>query len=337
MRDCTSKHYSESHLLPSIQIFAINYHYYSEIFRKTFPLFLFVLYLFCIFFIKKYIFHTIKEDNMLPGVYTAYKKNGEIYYRSSITFKNKHISLGSFSREEDANAAYTEAGSLLADSKITIDMAFTHHTILSFDKVVSLLNFRDNGIYFKTPIYLRNNYFVYYISKSDELKFDIDDLFYYSSHKIMRRKGHLFVNDYGMQVNILSRYGIKNYSIAGKDYFFANEDTTDFRYSNIIIVNKYYGVTKHLKNEQTRYKVKIHINGNYTIGTYRSEEKAAIAYNKAVDLAKSHGIDKNFPTNYIDNFSPRDYAEIYSKIKVSAKYMKYLANYKTESSIDRIT
>ena len=274
---------------------------------------------------------------MLPGVYTAYKKNGEIYYRSSITFKNKHISLGSFSREEDANAAYTEAGSLLADSKITIDMAFTHHTILSFDKVVSLLNFRDNGIYFKTPIYLRNNYFVYYISKSDELKFDIDDLFYYSSHKIMRRKGHLFVNDYGMQVNILSRYGIKNYSIAGKDYFFANEDTTDFRYSNIIIVNKYYGVTKHLKNEQTRYKVKIHINGNYTIGTYRSEEKAAIAYNKAVDLAKSHGIDKNFPTNYIDNFSPRDYAEIYSKIKVSAKYMKYLANYKTESSIDRIT
>lgn len=263
---------------------------------------------------------------MLPGVYLAYKKNGELYYRSSITYKNKHISLGSFSKEADANTAYSEAGNLLTDFKITIDTVFTHQTILKFDKVISLLNFRDNGIYFKNPIYLRNNYFVYYISKSDELKFDIDDLFYYSSHKIMRRGTHLFVNDYGMQVNILSRYGIKNYGVIGRDYYFANEDATDFRYSNIIIVNRYYGVTKYLKNELPRYKVKIHINGNYTIGTYRTEEKAAIAYNKAVDLAKSHDIDKNFPTNYIEHLSPKEYAEIYSKIKISAKYLNYLDN-----------
>lgn len=216
----------------------------------------------------------------------------------------------------------------MEDSDFNIAAAFTTHTHLKFDKVISLLNFRDNGIYFKTPIYLRNNYFVYYLSKSDELKFDIDDLFYYSVRKIMRRNGHLFVNDYGMQVNILSRYGIKNYGVAGRDYYFANEDVTDFRYSNIIIINKYYGVTKYFKNEQPRYKVKIHINGNYTIGTYRSEEKAAIAYNKAVDLAKAHGIDKNFPTNYIENFSPKEYAEIYSKIKISAKYLTYLSTYK---------
>lgn len=262
---------------------------------------------------------------MLPGVYLAYKKNGNPYYRSNITYKNKHISLGSFSEETDAHSAYREAGELLTDSGITIDTVFSHPTILKFDKVISLLNFRDNGIYFKNPIYLRTNYFVYYISRTDELKFDIDDLFYYSSHKIMRRGTHLFVNDYGMQVNILSRYGIKNYAVAGQDYYFANEDATDFRYSNIIIVNKYYGVTKYLKNEIPRYKVKIHINGNYTIGTYHSEEKAAIAYNKAVDLAKSHGILKNFPTNYIDNFSPREYAEIYSKVKISPKYLEYLA------------
>lgn len=262
---------------------------------------------------------------MLPGVYLAYKKNGDIYYRSSITYKNKHISLGSFSREKDAYAAYTDAGRFLADPAISIDTVFTYQTILKFDKVISLLNYRDNGIYFKNPIYLRNNYFVYYISRTDELKFDIDDLFYYSSHKIMRRGSHLFVNDYGMQVNILSRYGIKNYGVPGRDYYFANEDETDFRYSNIIIINKYHGVTMYLKNEIPRYKVKIHINGNYTVGTYRSEEKAAIAYNKAVDLAKSHGIDKNFPTNYIDNFSPKEYAEIYSKIKISAKYLNFLA------------
>ena len=266
-----------------------------------------------------------REVSMLQGVYLAYKKNGDAYYRSNITYKSKHISLGSFSKECDANTAYVEAGKILTDSELTIDTVFTYHTILKFDKVISLLNFRDNGIYFKNPIYLRNNYFVYYISKSDELKFDIDDLFYYSSHKIMRRGTHLFVNDYGMQVNILSRYGIKNYGVAGKDYYFANEDYTDFRYSNIIIVNKYHGVSQYLKNEIPRYKVKIHINGNYTIGTYRSEENAAIAYNKAVDLAKKHGITKDFPTNYIDNFSPKEYADIYSKVKISAKYLNYLA------------
>ena len=84
-------------------------------------------------------------------------------------------------------------------------------------------------------------------------------------------------------------------------------------------------MTKYLKNELPLYKVKIHINGNYTVGNYRTEEKAAIAYNKAADLAKKYGISKNFPTNYIDNYSPREYAEIYSKTKVSSKYLMYLS------------
>ena len=37
---------------------------------------------------------------MKKGVYTATKKDGTLYYRSSITFQNKHISLGSFSSEK---------------------------------------------------------------------------------------------------------------------------------------------------------------------------------------------------------------------------------------------
>ena len=32
----------------------------------------------------------------LPGVYQAKKKNGTIYYRSSLTYRAKHISLGSY-------------------------------------------------------------------------------------------------------------------------------------------------------------------------------------------------------------------------------------------------
>ena len=83
-----------------------------------------------------------------------------------------------------------------------------------------LINFRDNGIYFGTPIYARPKFFYYYLSPVDVLKFDIDDLFYYSSRKIMKRGEHLFVADYGMQVNILNRYGIRSFAVAGKDYLF---------------------------------------------------------------------------------------------------------------------
>ncbi len=261
---------------------------------------------------------------MLPGVYLAYKKNGTAYYRSSITFQNKHISLGSFASEQKAHQAYQEAACLLLNSHTAIGDVFSLPTILSFEKVISLLNFRDNHIYFKNPIYLRNNYFVYYLSPTEELKFDIDDLFYYPSHKIMRRKGHLFVNDYGMQVSILSRYGIKSHAVPGRDYYFANEDSCDLRYSNIIVVNRYYGVTKIFSPGSASYKVQIHINGNYMVGIYHKEEKAAIAYNKAVDLAKKYGITKNFQTNYVEGYSPREYADTYSQIKVSEKYLRYL-------------
>ena len=39
------------------------------------------------------------------------------------------------------------------------------------------LNFRDSGIYIKTPIYLEKRFFTYYYSKSCHFKFDVDDLF----------------------------------------------------------------------------------------------------------------------------------------------------------------
>jgi len=260
---------------------------------------------------------------MKTGVFLAKKKDGTLYYRSSITFKNKHISLGSFSSEDEAHQCYQEAGMLL-NSEITLEDV-AHATLhLSFDKVVTLINFRDNGIYIGTPIYLRKNYFSYYLSENEELKFDIDDLFYYSSHRILRRQGHLYVNDYGMQVTLLSRYGIRNHSVCDRDYYFANGDNTDLRYSNVVLVNRYYGVSQYTRKAQTRYRVKIHINGNYTIGTYSSETKAAIAYNKAVDLAKLYGVQKNFPTNYLEDLSAQEYADIYTKLKISNKYLDYL-------------
>lgn len=265
---------------------------------------------------------------MLPGVSTATKKDGTVYYRCGITYRNKHISLGSFSTESDAAMAYQDALRLLSDPNITILTLPDTPLTLSFEKSVILLNFRDNGLYVKNPIYLRKGYFSYFLSPALELKFDIDDLFYYSSHKIQRRQGHLFVSDYGMQYSILSRYGIKPYAVSGRDYEFSNGDPCDYRYSNIIVKNRYHGVQQVEKNGSLRYQAQIHINGNYKIGTYSTEEKAAIAYNKAADLAKSAGLVKNFPSNYIDTCSPKEYADIYTRLKISKRFLTYLDTFK---------
>lgn len=254
----------------------------------------------------------------LPGVYPATKKDGTTYFRSNITIKNKHISLGSFSNEKDAHRAYIEAGQIYS-SDISIEEFDSANTILAFGKFVSIVNLRDNHIYFKTPIYLYKKYFYYYFNKNYYLKFDADDLFYYSTHSIMQRGGHLFVADYGMQVNILSRYGIKDYAVCNRDYYFANGDNQDFRYGNIVIVNPYHGVSHFVKNGRDFYKTKIHINGDYVVGTYKSQDEAAIAYNKAADILRSKGINKNFPENYPENLSAISYASIYNSVKISAK------------------
>lgn len=258
-----------------------------------------------------------------PGVYQAQKKDGSTYYRASITYKQKHISLGSYSSASMACAAYLEASSLLSSRELSLS-DYSKFRLLSFEKWVCLLNYRNNDIYFSTPIYMRKNYFEYYLSPSYILKFDVDDLFYYSSHKIMRRGRHFFVADYGMQVNIASRYGIKNYAVKGRDYLFVNGDDMDFRYENIKILNSFHGVTKKETAKGLRYVAKIHINGNYTIGSYHTDIEAAIAYNKAIDLLKKGGVTKRFLPNYLENLSPMAYADIYAKVPVSDKILHYL-------------
>lgn len=264
---------------------------------------------------------------MQTGVYSAQKKDGTVYYRANITYQTKHISLGSFSSEEDAHSAYLEACNLLENEAVTLFNIHSQIRHLSFVKAVCLLNFRDNHLYFHNPIYLRKGYFSYFLSDDMELKFDIDDLFYYAGHRIQKRQGHLFVSDYGMQYSILSRYGIKPYAVTGRDYLFFNGDTHDFRYSNILNINRYHGVFSYEKNGATHYKVFIHINGNYKIGSYASEASAAVAYNKAADLAKTFGVTKQFPENYVDTLNPREYAELYTHVKISKKYIDYLKTF----------
>lgn len=258
----------------------------------------------------------------LAGVFEAKDIHHKIYYRSSLTFKRKHISLGSFACEKTASNCYLEAKSIIHDKSIMIHN-YHSSSLLSFDKWVSIINFRDNNIYFKNPIYLKNKYFLYFLSPNEEIKFDIDDLFYYANHKIMKRNRHLCVADYGMQVTILSRYGIRPYSVAGKDYVFINGDNLDFRYHNIKVVNPYYGVRKVMKKGTLLYRATIHVNGNFLIGTYPTEETAAVAYNKAIDILKRNGVMKNYTFNYIETLSASDYAKLYTDISISKKITEY--------------
>lgn len=263
-----------------------------------------------------------KEQIHYEGVYPNKRKNGDTYYRASLTFKGKHISLGSYPSAIEAHAAYMEGKHILTDANCTPNN-YPSQCLLSYDKWICLINYRDNGIYFGTPIYIGRKMFFYYLSPNRILKFDMDDLFYYSSHKIMQRGGHYFVADYGLQVSIVSRYRIKPYAKIGRDYEFINGDDTDFRRENIRILNLYHGLTGETKNGKTVYAVRIHINGNYLVGRYDTEIEAAIAYNKAADLLRKKGLNKTFPVNYIEGLSARDYAEIYSTLTISPKLLQF--------------
>lgn len=261
-------------------------------------------------------------EQQLPGVYTAKRKDHTIYYRASLTYRSKHISLGSYDNAMDAHQAYIIAGTLLNNPAVSLNH-YHADSLLAFSKWVSLINYRDNDIYFATPIYIRPKFFYYYFSPSEFFIFDLEDLFYYSSHRISRRGGHYFVADYGMQVNIMSRYGIKNYAVMGRDYRFINGNNQDMRYENIEIINRYNGVNAIDDNGQTRYQTKIHVKGNINVGIYDSEQEAAIAYNKAVDILKKAGVDKAYSPNYMEGMSPAAYADLYSSIKVSSGVRNY--------------
>ena len=93
------------------------------------------------------------------------------------------------------------------------------------------------------------------------------------------------------------------------------------------LLNPYHGVEIVKTAGLDKYKARIHINGNFVIGTYNTIEKAAIAYNKAVDMAHAHGIEKNYPENYIESISGKEYADIYTSVTVSNKYLQYLQQF----------
>ncbi|MGN0471326.1 MAG: hypothetical protein ACI4F8_00640 [Lachnospiraceae bacterium] len=264
--------------------------------------------------------------NLLPGVYTAKKKNGDIYFRSNITYRMKHISLGSYATEEAAHKAYLTAHRILEDPTVSPEELLNtpeRFSDLLFEKQICLVNFRDHNLYIANPIYLRRHFFEYYLTEDICLKFDIDDLFYYSSHKILMRNRHLCVADYGSQISLITRYGLKPYAVPGRDYLHLNQDPYDYRRINLEIINRYNGVHRIPYRNSYQYKAVIHIHGNYQIGIYDTEDEAAIAYNKAIDILRKKGVKKNFTPNFLDGLSPAVYASIYSAIRISDKIIHF--------------
>ena len=257
-----------------------------------------------------------------PGVTSAKKKNGDVYYRSSITIKSKHISLGSFDNPESASKAYNEACEIVREKKYVLE-DYSDNFSLNFEKFVILMNYRNTGIIFKTPIYMQAGYFYYYLSPVKYLIFDREDIFFYAEHKIQVRGGYYFICDYGSQYNILSRYGIKNYAKKGTDYIFANHNEDDFRYENILIINEYVGVSVINEGTKPTYECVIHVRGNYIVGRYDDEIEAAIAYNKAVDILASKGYRRNYSKNYIQSLTSEEYKKRYDKVSVSKKIMDF--------------
>ncbi|MDE5891656.1 MAG: hypothetical protein K2H45_01900, partial [Acetatifactor sp.] len=62
------------------------------------------------------------DSGHMEGVYQTTKKNGEVYYRSSLTYRRRHISLGSYRDALLAQRAYSTASRLIAsDSKLTLE------------------------------------------------------------------------------------------------------------------------------------------------------------------------------------------------------------------------
>lgn len=243
-------------------------------------------------------------------------KGSSTQYKVYFIFEGKKIYLGLFSSYETAELALQEANKIMLAPRGTLE--FTN-LLIDYKKIICLCNFRDHKVYIKNPIYLYQTYFLYYVSKEIILTFDTKDLLYFSTYKIFKRGNYLYTQDSISQQNILSRFGIPNHSVMGKDYEFINGNIYDFRRSNLKVINNYKGVSQKIKGDQILYVASIYTSSTIIIGNYHSEIEAAIAYNKAIDLLKAQSITKEFTYNDIPFITKQEYDVVYNSITISPR------------------
>ncbi len=251
----------------------------------------------------------------MSSIYPVTIKN-ETKYRVYFLYKNQKINLGTYFSLATAKSALNEAKCI---TKAAAGVPVFDNTTLDFKKVVCLCNLRDHHTYIKNPIYLFPTYFSYYLSKDIILLFDSKDLFYFSTYKIYRRNNYLYTQDSISQQNLLSRFGIQNHSVLGKDYYFKNQNPYDFRRENLVIINSYKGVSAKKQGDDTFYVTSIYTTNNIVVGHYKTEIEAAIAYNKAIDLLKKQGYDKQYISNDLAYLTRAEYQQIYDQLTISSR------------------
>ena len=74
-----------------------------------------------------------RKGKLDKGIFRAVKKDGTVYYRASLTYRGKHISLGSYRDAEQAHSAYEEGIRLLNDSSLSLK-SYRETSSLSFEK-----------------------------------------------------------------------------------------------------------------------------------------------------------------------------------------------------------
>lgn len=240
-----------------------------------------------------------------------------IRYRVYYLHQSKKIYIGLYNDLEKATHAYDLASRLLNNP---IPLEACDDQIIDFKKCVSLINFRENGIYFNNPIYVYPTYFDYYFSVDCKYTFDLKDLFFLTHNKLCQRGNYLYVTLHSRQENLLRRFGILNHASEGKDYIFKNGNPSDFRRENLHLLNHYIGVSFGKKHGKPTYTSKILFNNYITIGHYDSELEAAIAYNKAVDLLASKCTDSKFIKNDIPYLTRSEYQSLYERIVLSKRF-----------------
>lgn len=258
-----------------------------------------------------------KDGENMSHIYPV-TKNDVTTYRVYFVANSKKIYLGAYKNEVTAQRVLEEAKTIM---KASFGLHLMHDFLLDYKKQVCLSNYRDYSVYIKNPIYLHDTYFTYYLSKDTFLIFDNKDLFYFSTSHIRKRGNYLYIQDSISQQNLLSRFGIPNHSVVGKDYIFRNGNTLDFRRENLQILNAYKGVSQKLYKGNTLYMTHIFTTKNILVGKYESEIEAAIAYNKAIDLLSKEHANYHFVPNTIAFLTQSEYDALYTKLKISPRLL----------------